>query len=100
VLPSSRQLVASGLTPSRDEGYLDESSMDRTARDSFEAALSFFGIAVWRTPPGITSETVRMHGARRFGHLQRPCLSRTSHSARLTFATPRDRIVKARSRLV
>jgi len=27
------------------------------ARDYFEGALSFFGIAGWRTPPRVTSET-------------------------------------------
>jgi hypothetical protein len=38
-------------------------SVEMTARDWFEVGLPFFGIAVWRTSPSVTSETAWLHGA-------------------------------------
>jgi hypothetical protein len=71
-----------------------------TARDEFEAGLSFFGIAVWGMSPRVTSEAARLHGAHPLGTRDGRAVRSVSLSARLNLATPRDRVVEARSRLV
>ena len=44
-----------------------------TARDQFEAALSFFGIAGLADIAESHIRNCRMHGAHRLGHLRWPC---------------------------
>jgi hypothetical protein len=68
-----------------------------TARDELEAGLP---VAVCRTSPRVTSETARRMAHTAWGTCDGRAVRAISLSAGLTFATPSDRVVEARSRLV